>query len=167
MGSSTFSVLQSTNLLAHWPTDWIILGAAAALIALDALRSGPSRAVTLALVAPAAFFFQSLLPNAAYLGSATSGFQFAHKELVIFVIVFVLLYIVIHRMVFSFSDTAGPFPALIAGIAGAIVLIITWQQVPALDSLWHFGAQVQAVFAESYRFWWLLVAYAGLAFARS
>ena len=163
--SSGYSLV--ANALAHWPTDWIVLGAAAALLSLDALRSGPARAATLALVLPAALLLMQLLPRAAFVGSVIAGFDNAFKDLIIFSVISVLLYIVIHKIIFSFSDSDGPLPALIAGVSAAIVLIVVWLQVPALGTLWHFGPQVQAVFAESYRFWWLLVAYAGLAFARS
>lgn len=167
MASSTFYSLFTTNLFSNWPTDWIVLGAVAALLSLDALRSGPARAATLALALPAALLLQHMLSIAAYLGPIVAGFGSSMKDIIVFAVIIVFLYVVVHRIVFSFSDSGGPLPALIGGVAATIVLVVVWLQVPALDSLWHFGAQVEAVFAGSYRFWWLLVAYAGLAFARS
>ncbi|MEY4747384.1 MAG: hypothetical protein RLZZ416_433 [Candidatus Parcubacteria bacterium] len=167
MDIATTSFLQASSLLAHWPTDWFIVAGVAGLLAFDALRNGPARAATLALVLPTALMLEQLLAKAAYIGPMLAGFVSAYKELAIFGAMFVLLYFVIHRIVFTFADSGGPLPALIAGLCGAIVLIIVWLQIPQLTALWHFGPQVQAVFAESYRFWWLLVAYAGLAFARS
>jgi hypothetical protein len=49
MGSSTALVSQATSLISHWPIDWIILGAFAVLIGLDAIRSGSNRAASIAL----------------------------------------------------------------------------------------------------------------------
>lgn len=151
----------------QWPTDWFIIGAVAALMALDALRSGSARAASLALSLPVTLFLLEALPEAMFVGPMVAGLTSPMEQLVIFVVLFVAAYLGAHRIIFTFSDGGGVVQAIIAGLAGAIVLIVVWLQVPGLQSIWHFGDQVQAVFGEAYRFWWLVAAYAGLAFVRS
>lgn len=155
------------NVFTHWPTDWIIIGAAVALIALDALRSGSARAAALALSLPATMLLLNALPKAFLAGPFAAGLKSPTEQLFIFAVIFVALYFATHRIIFTFSDGGGVIQALIAGLAATIVLVVVWLQVPSLETLWHFGDQVQLVFGEAYRFWWLLVAYLGLAFVRS
>jgi len=73
------------------------------------------------------------------------------------------------RRTFSdYGETGGqPLQAVFAGIAVTALVVLAWIQIPALDAVWHFGDQVQAAFAESYRFWWLIVSLAALAFAKT
>ena len=156
-----------STILAHWPVDWILLGALAGLIALDALRSGSARAASLILALPATVFVNSTLPRAIFIGPLVAKFGTSTEQLVILAVIFVILYIAIHRIVFTFSDSGGPLQALIAGLAAAIVAVVFWLQIPGLESIWHFGTQVQTVFGEAYRFWWLILAYLGIAFVRS
>ena len=150
----------------NWPTDWIVIGAVAMLIALDSLRSGRARASALALSLPATLLITSALPHAAFLGTlgATTS---SVMQVVVFTGIFIAMYISAYRMIFSFSDGGGVIQSLVAGIAAAIILTVVWLLVPALHSIWHFGPQVQAVFGEAYRFWWLLASFAALAFVRS
>ena len=166
MGSSTFDFLRSGNLVEHWPTDWIVLGAIAALIALDALRSGSARAAALSIALPLTTLLTSLLPSAFLVGSFSAQTS-PSVQAIIYNVLLVALFLFLHRIVYSFSDAGGVLTALFSGIAAAVVLAVTWLQVPLFDSLWHVGPSMQAVFGEAYRFWWLLVAYAGLAFVRS
>jgi hypothetical protein len=154
-------------LSAHWPVDWIVLGALAAIVALDAMRSGPARASTLAVVAPLSLVLISALPQAFLLGAISQQFSQPAAQVLLFAVVFGVLFMLVHRIIFSFSENGGPLQALIAGVAGAAVVAVVWLQVPALQSLWHFGPQVQMVFGETYRLWWLFIAYLGLAFIRA
>ena len=78
-----------------------------------------------------------------------------------------LFFFVIHRSIFAFSNGLAPLQALITGIASAIVLVVIWLQVPGLEAVWAFGSQVQAVFGEAYRFWWLAGSYIALAVVRN
>ena len=155
---STFSAL---------PMDWIIIAILIALIALDTLRSGTARAAALMLSLPAALFLTGVLPKAALIGPASAQFTAPLAQVAIFVIIFGALYIVAHRTIFSYSEGAPVIQAIITGLAATIVLVVVFLQVSALQSLWSFGPQVQAVFGEAYRFWWLLLSYAALAFVRS
>jgi hypothetical protein len=166
LGSTTHYALPTTNLLSHWPTDWIVVGALAALIALDALRSGSARAIAVAIAAPLALVLSSTLSSAFLFVSIAPQLQSPAAQALTVGVLFVLLFFLIHRLVRSFGELGGPLQALVAGIAAAAVVLVVWQQVPALQSLWHFGPQVQLVFGATYRFWWMLLAYAGLAYIR-
>ncbi|OGG53886.1 hypothetical protein A3H16_00350 [Candidatus Kaiserbacteria bacterium RIFCSPLOWO2_12_FULL_53_8] len=155
------------NIFSHWPTDWIIIGALVAFIALDALRSGSARAASLVLALPATVLLTNALPQAVVVGPLSAQFTAPAAQLIIFAAIFVLLYIACHRIIFTFSEDGGVLQALITGVSATVVLVVILLQVPGLQSLWHFGDQVQLVFGEAYRFWWLLAAYGGLAFVRS
>src|SRR5262249_23177383 len=67
----------------------------------------------------------------------------------------------------SLSELSSPLSAALLGIACAVVVVVVWLSEPALQSLWDFCPQVQALFALQYRLWWLLGALAGIAFART
>lgn len=149
------------------PIDWIVIGALVALIALDALRSGSNRATTIALAAPFAFLFMTGLPTTAVLGTLSSQLQAGAAQGLLFGALFVALFFVFYRIVDSFSETGGVVQALLAGVSATAVFVVVWLQVPALQSLWQFGPQVQLVFGEAYRLWWMLAAYLALAFVRS
>ncbi|PIR83559.1 hypothetical protein COU18_02645 [Candidatus Kaiserbacteria bacterium CG10_big_fil_rev_8_21_14_0_10_51_14] len=154
-------------LIAAWPTDWIIICTIAVLIAFDSLRSGTARAAALMLSLPAAFFVSRALPDAFFLGPLVGQLAVPFAQAAIFIIITILLYLVAHRAIFAFSDGGGVVQSLITGTAAVIVLVVIWLQVPALESLWYFGDQVQTVFGTAYRFWWLVASYAALAFVRS
>ena len=85
----------------------------------------------------------------------------------LFGILFVAFFIITYRIIGSYGMTgAFPVQATLGGIAAAIIVLVFWLQIPALDTLWHFGPQVQAVFAEKYRLLWIIGAFLALAFAR-
>ena len=154
-------------LMAQWPTDWILIGAFAVFVALDALRSGSARAASLALSLPATLLIVNTIPQSFFLGPLTAQFTAPVIHIGIFAAVFVVLYIATHRSIFSFSEGGGVVQSLIAGVVAVVVLVVIWLQVPALQSVWQFGPQVQMVFGPAYRFWWLMASFIGLAFARS
>ena len=157
-----------STLVTQWPTDWILIGACAALAAFDALRGGSGRVAAAALALPTALLLYEKLPATAYLGPFIAQFASPLAQGALFAVIFVALYLFIRRIVGLWGESdGGPVQALIAGIACATVVVTTWMQVPALDSVWHFGPQVQLIFGEAYRFWWLLISFAGLAYVRS
>ncbi len=160
-----FNALET--LTTQWPTDWIIIGAFAAFMALDALRSGSTRAAALMLSLPAALLVTNALQGSFFLGPLSAQFTAPNAQAGIFVAIAIFLYLAVHRAIFSFSDSGGVVQALIAGLAVAVVFVVVWLQVPALQSVWQLGPQVQAVFSETYRFWWLIASYVALAFVRS
>ncbi len=157
-----------SSFLAHWPTDWIIIGALAVFIALDTIRSGSNRALSFALALPLTVFIRELMSNAFVLGNLLQQLTAPYAQTILFIVAFIIVYLLIHRMIgFYGSSSNGPFSALIVGIACAVLATIVWIQTPSLFSLLQPGSQVQGVFAEGYRFWWMAAAYLALAFARS
>ena len=146
--------------------DWIFIFGFATLTALDAIRTGPARAIALVLSLPASLLVMQQLPEAFFLGALFAQFTAPLAQLAMFGAIAVLLYIATHRLIFTFSNGIAPLQALMVGFAAAAVVLVVWFQVPALDGLWHFGDQVRAVFGEAYRFWWLMASYVILAAAR-
>ena len=157
----------AANIFTQWPVDWILIGAFAAFAALDAMRNGPTRATSLMLSLPAALLLVANIPGALFVGALVAQFTTPLAQAGVFAIVTAVLFFVIHRVIFTFSNGLPPLQALITGIAAAIVLVVIWLQVPGLESVWNFGDQVQAVFGEAYRFWWLAASYIALAVVRS
>ena len=150
----------------HVPTDWILLAVFALIVALDTYRSGSARAVTLTLVAPLTMILITVLPQAIILGPLSQQFSAPAAQTLLFGVIFAVLFLVMHRIVYSFSENGGALQAPIAALAATAVLAVVWLQAPALVYLWHFGPQVQLVFGEGYRFWWLLGAYVALSAIR-
>lgn len=156
------------NSLSSIPTDWIVIVSFAILIAFDAVRSGTSRACALALSLPVTLFLISELPHAKVLSGIIGQFATPTLKAVLFGIIFVVAYILVRRMNASYRNNSGAsIQAVIAGIATVAVVVVVWLQVPELQSIWHFGAQVQSVFGEAYRFWWVVGAFVALAFVES
>ncbi len=150
-----------------FPIDWIVIAVFACVVALETFRAGSNRAAALALALPAALMVLAALPTAFFIGPMVSQFSGGMQGAVLFSVVLFGLFILIHKMFGFYGDSSGSFfQALIAGIATAAIAIVVWLQEPALQALWHFGPQVQAVFAEAYRFWWILLAYIALAVSR-
>jgi cation transport ATPase len=156
-----------TGIIAAWPNDWILIGGVTVLVALDALRSGSARAVSLALSLPATLFVMNAIPESFFLGPLVATYTAPVVQIVLFLIVLTLLFWATYRTVFSASDGGQVLQSLIIGMAASAALVIVWIQVPGLEYLWHFGDQVQAAFAPAYRFWWLVGVFLALAFARS
>ncbi len=155
--SSTFSGI---------PIDWIILGVFAVLAAFISLRSGTGHACTLALSLPLAALFTKLLPSAAFVGGMIPSDP--TTEAFLFLGVLVVTCILVSRISASWDGGGGrPIQAALAGVAGTAILVTFWIMTPALDTLWHFGPQIQDLFGESYRFWWLIGSYSVLAFTRN
>lgn len=158
----------ASGFFSHIPMDWILIAAAAIFIALDALRSGSGRASALALSLPAALFLIAELPHAKILSGITAQFGTSALKSVLFGIVFAIAYVLVRKMSTSYATNSGEvLQAIIAGIAASAVLVVVWLQVSELQSVWHFGAQVQSIFGEQYRLWWVAGAYAALAYVRS
>lgn len=146
------------------PLDFFFLGGLALIIALDTLRSGTGRASAIAAALPAAALLFSLSSNAPVLGTALSS---GMAEAALFLALAVLMYFALRRMGLEFLGGMGqPVQAALAGVATTAVVAVVWMHVPSLEAFWEFGPQLQAVFAEEFRLFWLLGAFAALAFAR-
>ncbi len=150
------------------PADWIIISSFALVLLIDALRVGSSRISTLAIAALLSLLIESAVTSAAFLGPVVAQLSTPVLQAAFFGILFVLTYILIRRVFIDYGELHGqPLQAIFAAIAVTIIIVVVWLQVPALDAVWHFGDQVRAVFSEAFRFWWLLVSLAALAFAKA
>ena len=157
-----------TNFFAGIPTDWLIIGAFALLAALDAVRAGARRICLLALALPVTVVLVTNLPKATLLGSITAQFSTPILGAVLFFIALVIMYIIVGRIGLAWGGEAGQtIQAALSGVAIAALVVTFWLQVPELDSIWHFGPQVQGIFGEGYRFFWFIGSYAALAFVRN
>ena len=155
-------------LFARGSVDWIIIGALCALIAAESLRGGSNRAVSLALALPLTLFMREALTDAALVGPLAASLSTPLLQTLLFTGILVLVYLLVHRVIMFYGNSSGSvLSALLVGAGCTMLLVITWLEVDALHSLWQFGPQVQALFSQGYRFWWILVSYAALAFARS
>lgn len=157
-----------TGFFSHIPIDWIVIFIFFALVTFDAMRDGITRAVALTVTLPITLLFLEWLPTTNYLAVFSKQFSGAIPAAVLTAVVFAILFLLINRMTDSFSvDTGHILQAVLAGAALTAVMLVVWIQIPALNTVYHFGPQVQAVFGAGYRLWWLLGAYIALAFCRS
>lgn len=135
---------------------------------IDAMRSGTARAATLAVVFPLTFFFSGILSHVAILGPMTAKITAPFMQAAIFGLLFAVLFFLVYRIMYAFGGSGSmPFASVVASLAATIITLVVWLQVPALQSVWHFGPQIQAVFGVAYAFWWLIAAYLLMAFVRS
>lgn len=150
------------------PTDWIILFAIAAFGALDTLRSGAARVCAAALAFPVTAFVAPLVTKTAFIAPFATQLPAQWGGAGIFILVFIVMFVFIRRMCGVWSmNTSGAIQALLSGIALAIIVACVWVGTEALEGVvWHFGTQVQHLFGETWSLWWMLGAYAALAFAR-
>lgn len=149
------------------PLDWIIIGAVVIAVALYVLRSGAQMICTLALALPTTALLLSALSNAAIVGPLSKQFETSPLRALLFVAILIVSYTLVHRMGISYgSESRQPIQAILAGAAAAALLVVIWIQEPALQSIWQFGGDVQSIFGEAYRFWWIIGSYATLAFVR-
>lgn len=156
-----------SGFFSYIPIDWIVLFAITALIAFDAVRAGSGRAIALALALPASLFLIVELPHAILLSGISAQFGTPILKSALFGIVFIITYLLVRRITGTYGNGGGAMiQALLTGIATVSVVVVVWLQLPELQSVWHFGSHVQAIFGEQYRFWWIIVSYAVLAFTR-
>jgi hypothetical protein len=150
----------------HIPMDWIVLAAFAILVAFDALRGGLSRPTALAIALPLTLVLIGYMPDATLMGGFAQNLS-ALLRLLLDAAILIIMFILMYRITDTFgSDSYHILQTLMSGFAVAIVAVVVWLQLPALDSVWHFGPQVQTVFGSAYRFWWLVGAYIALAATR-
>ncbi len=150
------------------PTDWIIIGSFVLILLVDALRVGSGRISTLAIAALISLLVLDTVPSSAFFGSVASQLSTPVLQAVFFGVVYILTYILVRRIFMDYGELHGqPLQAIFAAIAVTALIVVVWLQVPALTAVWAFGDQVRAVFSESFRFWWILLSLAALAFAKA
>lgn len=155
------------NFFAYIPLDWIIIAALAILLAFDCLRSGTKRVIALSLAFPLAYLLFASISSARFLSSLSAQSASPMLQSLLFGAILVGMYFMMRRISSGYGRSEIALAqSAIASLAASAIVIVIWLQVPALQSIWHFGPQIQAVFGEAYKFWWLLAAYAALAFVR-
>ncbi|KKU27193.1 MAG: hypothetical protein UX39_C0003G0032 [Candidatus Magasanikbacteria bacterium GW2011_GWA2_46_17] len=155
------------NSLSSIPLDWMVIVGFGIILAFIVMRTGISRAVALALSLPVALLIFSELTQARFLAGIGAQLGTPIMKALVFIIPFVVIYYFVHQMIDTYGSGNGAITqALLASIATVVVVVVVWLQVPELQSLWHFGSQIQSIFDEQYRFWWLVCAYSTLAFVR-
>lgn len=157
-----------TNFFFSLPADWIIIGSFAILMLVDALRVGSARISTLALASIVALVINQSVSSAAFLGPVSAALSTPVLQAVFFGVLYILTFVLTRRVFIDYGELHGqPLQAIFASIAVTAIILVVWIQVPALEAVWLFGDQVRAVFSEVFRFWWLLLSLAALAFAKA
>lgn len=150
------------------PTDWIIIGCFSVFILVDALRMGTARISTIAVAALLSLLLQDAVTSAAFFGPVAAQLSTPVLQAAFFAILFVITYILVRRVFIDYGELHGqPLQAIFAAVAVTAIIVTVWLQVPALEAVWNFGGQVRTVFSEAFRFWWLLLSLAALAFAKA
>src|SRR6202042_2315370 len=129
------------------------------IVIFDALRSGPTRATTLAIALPLSIFIFDRLPQTIFIGSFAQSHSSGTAGSVLFGMILIVLFFLVYRMTFAYGPSGGFMGALIAGITAAVVTVVMWLQEPALQNIWHFSSQIQNIFGTPYALIWLIVAY--------
>jgi hypothetical protein len=149
------------------PLDWIVLSVIVIVVALDSLRSGIGRALAVSVALPLTYLLFTLA-DSAFLTWAQGLFSTPFMQVAVFAALFVAVYVLVRRMGLDYVDSGmgEPVQAILAGVATAVVFVCIWLQEPVLGNLWQMSGQIVTAFSEQFRLWWLLGAYAALAFAR-
>ncbi len=151
----------------QWPIDWPLFGLAASLFALESYSFGSTRSSSVAIAFPLAFLAMLWLPTAFLFNMVMPQLIEPVPQSALFALVFIGFYFLVHRVIFAYgSGSSDILRSLISGVATAIIIIVFWIQTPGLRDLWQFGPQIQMVFGESLRVWWLTGVFAALAYTR-
>jgi hypothetical protein len=149
------------------PIDWLIVGTTLVFFILGTLVRGTGYAVALALSLPIASTLFDAAGHAVVLGTIAQQFSMPLEQAVLFLLLTIILLICMYRICGTFDHSSSPLVAIITSVAVIIVVLVTWMQVVSLEALWRPGVQMESIFGESYRLYWLIGAYLALAFSRS
>lgn len=150
------------------PLDWFIIGGIVVILAIDSLRSGIARAISLALSAALASFLFSLFDTALFLKDIAALNASPMAQAIIFIVLIIACFMLLRRMGIEHyeSGVGEPVQAILAAVAATAVLILVWVHSPELQGLYEFSGQIQSIFSDAYRFWWILGSFATLTFVR-
>jgi hypothetical protein len=165
MGSSTL-LTTYLPITATWHMDWVLLIVIVIFLTLESFQSGASRTRALALALPTMLLAVSWFSSSALLGSVSQSLTASPLgQLALHGIILLVLFILFYRIFFGYGMTNGSIAyAFLCGLATTIMLIVVLLQIPALTTYWQFSEPIPTVFGESYKFYWLLVSLAILAF---
>lgn len=156
-----------TGIFAGIPYDWIGLGLFALFLAFDSLRNGIGRACALSLALPIALFFHTIIDRTIVLKDLPMLDAQGMPAAGIFLGIVLVTYFLVRRMGVEHMESGigEPIQSLFAAAAATAVLIVVYLQSPFMEA-WGLSGVLQQFFAEGYRLFWLVGAYAMLAFAR-
>ena len=161
MSTSTLSALSITSV----PADWLIIGGAIVVLILIAMYAGSSNVISLALGSLVASSLLPLVPNTVFLSSINTSSD-TTMAAVFFAMMFPLTFI-FRWMTSAVLGITTPIQAILAGVAGAALLLLVWTQTPVLTALWDFGGLIDLIFTEPYRLWVILASLLILSFSKA
>lgn len=148
------------------PVDVVASVLFATFITVATLRLGASFAISLCLSLIVGNALFAALPNTFMLGGMLQGTTPMVAAAIYGALVLVLTF-VMYRMTSTLSDdSARPLFAIATGLAATVVVLTLWHVTP-LATLWHFNPMIQGIFGDTYRFFWLLLAFVTFAFVKS
>ncbi|HEV3245109.1 MAG TPA: hypothetical protein VG102_02025 [Candidatus Paceibacterota bacterium] len=153
--------------LSHAPIDLLIIGIFFLLVAADALRAGSIRAAALALSLPLSSLLYQMVAQTVLLSTIVGQFSKGFEQAILFFLIEAVLFVCLHQMLSSFERYTSLLSAVVSGLAATVVVLVVWTQTPVLQSVWHFGPQIEALFGAPYRFFWFMASYLALAFLAS
>jgi hypothetical protein len=160
MGSSSLDV---ASLAGSLSSDVMVAGGALLVITLFAFYAGSAQAVAIGLAAVLAPTVVYLAQQGAFVSGLASG---EGAERIFLVCVFAVLVVLVNMMSRDILHMTSPLQAIMAGFGATCLVIMMWISTPALTEWFVFGSTVTAVFAESFRFWWLMAVFGLFAFSR-
>ncbi len=150
------------------PIDWILIAIAFLVMTFESFRAGAGKVSVLVLALPVTAVLSSALTDAALIKTIAASVHSDAFPVVLVGALFLGVCFLLYRIgAFYMGEPRQIHLALLAGVAGTVVLLAFWVHVPALGALWKFGPAIQAAFAEQFRFWWILLGFVLLAFVRS
>jgi hypothetical protein len=168
IGTSTLGHLDVTHILFGASLDLIVIGGLILVAFFAVLRSGTGQATALALAFPFAALLYSEVPGTYLLGPTLEKISMQGTQAAVFGILFVVSLFLLYRIASCYDSlTGGSVIGVLAGFSVAILLIVTWLQIPALSALHELTPPLPQIFAASYRLYWTLGALMLLAFVRS
>jgi hypothetical protein len=156
-----------TGFFVHISLDWLFLAGVAILAFVDTMRGGSARAVALGLSFPFAYILVDLAPEAQLVGGFASGLTSVLAQGAFAAAILVLCFLLLYRITDSFVSEGGFIQSVAAAFGLAALVGLFWPLITGFAALYQPSAQLMQVFSEPYRFWWLLVALAALAFSRN
>ena len=153
---------QLTSVFASVPSDLMVLGGAAVVLALISLYAGSSQIVAIAVASLVTAFMYPQLAQTALLSSLSGG----SGILAVCAVLFVLQIVFFRWMVNDLFSITSPLQGIMAGVGGTIILASVWMFIPDLSALWSFTESTRMIFSDAYRVWWILGAFVLLGFSR-
>lgn len=135
------------------PLDWIILAAFGAIVTIDAIRSGTTRATALALALPVAAFLLTLSGSTAFIGPITSASEMT--QAIAFLALTVAVFVLAYRGM-GYGDEGSPLQSVMAGVGTTVIAISVWVSTDVLRTMWDFSPSIDAVFGSAYAVFWIV-----------